>query len=221
MDLFKNPAFQPTMMHALGMLAGGAPPSQVIANGALMFAQSEHGKVLGAKAMNAMTPMLDTLVKQPFLATHWGALTKVAAEPGKISGLVTKALGSTFGTKGTAAAATFVEKLLGTATTKGFGEAIKFGSKAAPGLLKILGKFAKFLPGVGLATSLFMALKTFADPSKTGAQKMAALLDIGAGVVGLIPGLGTGAQIAIAAGSTAVGLAADAGGGKKKGWTAA
>ena len=104
----------------------------------------------------------------------------------------------------------FSEKILKTATTKGFGDAIKVASKGAPALLKALGKFAKFLPGVGLATSLIAAIKTFADPSKTSAQKMAALLDVAAGAVGLIPGLGTGAQLAIGAASTGVGLLADA-----------
>jgi hypothetical protein len=66
---------------------------------------------------------------------------------------------------------------------------------------------------------LVSAIMTFANPSASGGQKMAALLDIAGGVAGLIPGLGTGAQLAIGAATTAAGAAADATGSGSKGWT--
>lgn len=167
---------------------------------------------------NAFNPLL---AKNPTLAAQWAGLGAAAAKPGHISGLVTNALGSTLGQKGGPQVGKFTERLLNIATTKGSGEAVKYGSKMAPTVLKSLGKFTKLVPGVGLAWSSVSALKTFADPSKTGPQKTAAVMDVGASCCGLIPGVGTAAQVAAHAGTTAVSMAADAAAPKSKGWTPA
>jgi hypothetical protein len=194
------------------------------------FLQSDIGKRIGSKT-ESLTPHLggiaDELVKR-LPAGTWDKVTAAAAQKGTISGLVTKnvlptletILGNADNAKGAATKlGRFAEGILGTATTSGFGKALEFGAEEAPKLagfldkIGLFGKLAKgvgkFLPGIGLVTSLVGAVKTLSDPNKTGLQKFAAVLDVAGGAAGLIPGLGTGVQAAISGVTTAVSAGAD------------
>ncbi len=210
-DLFSasKPGLTPALMKAMEVLAGGGSKGDATKSALAVFAHSPAGKAAGAKALKALGPILDALVKRPLLASHWGQLTKFAAKPGAfkpLTELLVKALGKPCGT----ALGSFTRQVVRAATGKGFEAGIKVATKQAPRVLSVLGKFGKLIPGLGLVGSLVSAVRVFANPNSTGLQKFAALLDVTAGVVGVIPGIGTAVQVGLSVAATGAGFAADA-----------
>lgn len=210
-DLFSasKPGLTPALLQAIQVMAGGGSPIDAASSALSFFATTPAGKAAGSKALKALGPILNEVVKRPLLAGQWGKLTAFVAKPSTfkpVTDLLVKSLGKEAGT----ALSSFTRNVLHTATSKGFEQAIKAATKGAPKVLAIIGKLGKLVPFVGLAASLISSLKTFANPEATAGQKAAALLDLASGVVGVIPGVGTGAQLVLGVVSTAASFAADA-----------
>lgn len=216
LDLFEagKPGLTPALLKAMESMAAGGTKADATKAALSAFAQSPAGKAAGAQALKALGPILDEVVKRPELAKHWGQLVTFAAKPGAFKP-VTQALTKVLGKEAGTVLGTFTRQVVRATTRKGFGEGIKVATKAAPRVLGILGKLGKLVPGLGLAASLVSAVKVFANPNSTPAQKAAALLDVTAGVVGVIPGAGTAVQVGLGAASTAATFAADAAATKK------
>jgi hypothetical protein len=163
---------------------------------------------LANQVQKTLSSVLDEAVKHPSFAPQWKQLAEFASKKGAITDLLKSKLSEPLGAKAAGQISHFSERLLRTATTDGFDEAIKFGSKRGLALFELLkkggvlakvAKLAKFAPGVGLAISTIGAIRTFGNPNATFQQKAAALLDVAGGVAGLLPGVGTGAQAAMTA----------------------
>jgi hypothetical protein len=229
-ELLSDPQGQQMMFSAANLAMSGMSPMQIAMSVGPQFLATPQGRAMGAAAVNAMVPMFE-----PFTAPVWNGLTKAAAEPGNITKLVSGGLSglSKYGVEAgeIGKLGGFAETLLKTATTDGLAGVLKAGGPVmqeatkllpmAEKLLPMLGKLGKMIPGVGLAMGLLNAIKTFANPNASMGQKLSALLDVAGGAAGLIPGLGTGAQLAIGAATTVGGMAAESVGSSStsKPWT--
>ena len=215
LDLFSasKPGLTPSIIEAMKVMATGGSKADATKAALSLFAQSPAGKAAGAQALKALGPILNEVVKHPALAGQWAKLGTFAAKPGAfkpLTNLLVKSLGKEAGV----ALGTFSKQVVRAATGKGFEQAIKVATKGAPKVLGILGKLGKMVPFVGLAASLISSVKVFANPNATAAQKAAALLDLCAGVAGVIPGVGTAVQVGLSVAATGAGFAADAMAGK-------
>lgn len=119
----------------------------------------------------------------------------------------------------------FAEKVFGTLTGKGMQEAVTVAGKEAPLIAETAGKVApalaksmptilkfggELLPVIGIVVGVVDVFKTFtAKPPSTDGQKTASVVGLAAGVVSVIPGVGTGAGVAINAGAAAIRVGAD------------
>jgi hypothetical protein len=207
-----SPGLEPALELAANVLLGGGTKKQALKQGMAAFAKTDAGKRTATKAAQYLAPALEEFVKRPGVAKQWGKIAEAAATKGVISGAISKATSVAFGPEGAKHVGSFVEKLLKISTQKGgFEKGIEFAMRASPKLVGMLGKLGKLVPGLGLAASLVGAIKVFTSkPPPTAAQKAAAVLDIAAGAAGLIPGLGTAAQVGISATSMAATSVADA-----------
>jgi hypothetical protein len=188
------------------------------------FTNSEGARGVG-RAMEgvvgaAKTDLLDvatSLSRNPIVKAVWEMLARAASNPGDItknvsialSGVETqfpqlRGLGEALG-----AAA---ERIARAATTGGFESAVDAGAKEAPNLVRWLtphlenaGKFAPFLkalPPVGVALAMGSAFSAFKDPLGTPEQKIAAVAEVLGAVISCLPGVGTPAEVAVAAVTT-------------------